>query len=164
MVIESIFWIALHKLWLVRCFGFHPPLSNINWVFYRNSMSLNFVIFLSQFYIQNFSPMIRHFPTKKSRPKILLVAEASLECRYCVLLLTKDATQAPLRHLIARTIRLQQVRRRTGRFLRVGRTAWRPYANSCCARTYFRSCDAFCRGQLHAVFGLFGSSLRGCTE
>ena len=31
--------------------------------------------------------------------------------------------------LIARTIRLQQVRRQTGGFLRVGRTAWRPYAN-----------------------------------
>ncbi len=31
--------------------------------------------------------------------------------------------------LIARTIRLRQVRRRTGRFLGVGRTAWRPYAN-----------------------------------
>ena len=31
--------------------------------------------------------------------------------------------------LIARTIRLRQVCRRTGRFLRVGRTAWRPYAN-----------------------------------
>ena len=31
--------------------------------------------------------------------------------------------------LIARTIRLQQVRRRTGRFLGVGRTSWRPYAN-----------------------------------
>jgi len=58
------------------------------------------------------------------------------------------------RGLIAKTIRLRQVRSRMGKFLHVSRTALRTYINPWCARTYFRTCDTFCKRQRHAILGI----------
>lgn len=63
--------------------------------------------------------------------------------------------------LITRTIRLQQGRRRRGRYLRVGQSASRPYANPSSGQTCFRFCGAFCKGQRHGGSALYGSFLMG---
>ena len=64
--------------------------------------------------------------------------------------------------LIARTIRLRQGCRRTGRCQPFDQSALRRASNPSGVRTYSRSCDAFCRGQRRAGFAPCGSSLREC--